>query len=683
MPSKVTDKLLKFKWPLLVPTHNGTPPYGYTRTNEMWIPTPETLDALEVAKDLLANGLSTRDCTDWLTEHTGTSISHQGFLKRIKRDNKLYQGWEDVRPTEITEWTSSSEEYGDGTLYYPFSKPKAKPQRNGRAKRSALLRGKSLEEKEVIKKTHNIQEANKILTRNKNQLKGLLKEASNDTVKKLIPDTIVKEFIEEEAALEVIAEQAQEIIFEPNKGPQTNFLASTEDVVFYGGAKGGGKSYALIADPLRYCVFPTFRSLILRRTMPELRDMIRHTQLLYPRVFPGAKYLKTEKTWEFPNGATLEFGYCETEEDAERYRGQSFHWVGIDELPQYAHRGPFDALMSCLRSVDSHIPTQMRCTGNPGNIGSGWVKREFIDPAAPNARFFKEAEITDPRNNQKRIVRKSFKYIPATVYDNPYLVQDDNYLAALALLPAVKRKQMLEGNWDVIDAGAFPEFDRSIHVIPPFSIPDNWYTFRAADWGFSSPFCVLWIATDFDENMYIFKEWYDQGVYDDTWAETIASTEKEEKIYCGHAVIDGSVSTSRGSRAKDSLEVINKILGRNRLVKFKKADRSPGSRKEGKLAVHRMLALKETGRELSNGEKETAPSLFIFDNCTDLVRTLPALLTDPNDSEIVYKKNAEDHAYDALQYGIRSHKTNTRRRYAAMDNIKTNRPQPADPVFGY
>jgi len=96
-----------------------------------------------------------------------------------------------------------------------------------------------------------------------------------------------------------------------------------------------------------------------------------------------------------------------------------------------------------------------------------------------------------------------------------------------------------------------------------------------------------------------------------------------------------------------------------------------------------MLALKETGRELSNGEKETAPSLFIFDNCTDLVRTLPALLTDPNDSEIVYKKNAEDHAYDALQYGIRSHKTNTRRRYAAMDNIKTNRPQPADPVFGY
>ena len=681
--SKVTDKLLKFKWPLLVPTHNGTPPYGYSRIKDMWIPTPETLDALEVAKDLLANGLSTRDCTDWLTEHTGTSISHQGFLKRIRRDNKLYEGWTDVRPAEITDWTSSSEDYGDGVLYYPFSKPKAKPQRNGRAKRSALLRGKSLEEKEVIKKTHNIQEANKILTRNKNQLKGLLKEASNDTVKKLIPDTIVKEFIEEEAALEVIAEQAQEIIFKPNEGPQTNFLASTEDVVFYGGAKGGGKSYALIADPLRYCVFPTFRALILRRTMPELRDMIRHTQLLYPRVFPGAKYLKTEKTWEFPNGATLEFGYCETEEDAERYRGQSFHWVGIDELPQYAHRGPFDALMSCLRSVDPHIPTQMRCTGNPGNIGSGWVKREFIDPAAPNARFYKEAEITDPRNNQKRVVRKSFKYIPATVYDNPYLVQDDSYLAALALLPAVKRKQMLEGNWDVIDAGAFPEFDRSIHVIPSFQIPDNWYTFRAADWGFSSPFCVLWIGVDFDENMYIFKEWYDQGVYDDTWAETIAATEKEEKIYCGHAVIDGSVSTSRGSRAKDSLEVINKILGRNRLVKFKKADRSPGSRKEGKLAVHRMLALKETGRKLPSGEKETAPSLFIFDNCTDLVRTLPALLTDPNDSEVVYKKNAEDHAYDALQYGIRSHKTNTRRRYAAMDNIKMNRPQPADPVFGY
>ena len=84
----------------------------------------------------------------------------------------------------------------------------------------------------------------------------------------------------------------------------------------------------------------------------------------------------------------------------------------------------------------------------------------------------------------------------------------DNYLASLALLPEIKRKQLLEGNWDVIEAGAFPDFDRSIHVIEPFKIPGAWKTFRAADWGFASPFCILWMAVDFDDNVYVFREWY-------------------------------------------------------------------------------------------------------------------------------------------------------------------------------
>ena len=159
---------------------------------------------------------------------------------------------------------------------------------------------------------------------------------------------------------------------------------------------------------------------------------------------------------------------------------------------------------------------------------------------------------------------------------------------------------MLEGNWDVIEAGAFHDFDRSVHVVEPFKIPGAWKTRRAADWRFASPFCVLWMAADFDDNIYVFREWYDQGIYDSDWATQIAKTETEQKIFCEHGVIDGSISTSRGSKAEDSLVVINKILSSNRLKKFTKADRSAGSRKEGKLAVHRYLALKETGRKLEN-----------------------------------------------------------------------------------
>jgi hypothetical protein len=671
--SKVEDKIVKHKWPVMNATNPGTPPYGFNVSldRKVWTPIPEMLDALERAKDLLAGGTTTRECADWLSEHTGKKISHQGFIKRIKRDNKFYKGWSKVQPEEITQWITSTEDYGDGKLRYPEEKRNAKPQGNGRSKKAALLKGRTDEERAIIKTSHTLTEAKRVVSKSTNRLKTLVKETGTEEAKDLVPPEILSEITTEEIIQRAIEKSALVPAFKPNPGPQTSFLASTEDVIFYGGAKGGGKSYALIADPVRYFGHPNFKALILRRSMPELRDMISHTEKMYPKAYPGAVYLSTQKIWKFPSGATLEFGFCETEDDAERYRGRSFNWVGVDELPQYSHRGPFDAVMSCVRSVDPELPAQLRCTGNPGNIGSYWVKELFIDPAPANTRFYKTAIIEDPRTGEEREVRKSFKYIPATVYDNPYYMQDDSYIATLAMLPEVKRKQMLEGNWDIVEGGAFEEFDRSTHVVKPFEIPGNWYTFRAADWGFSTPFCVLWMAVDFDDNMYVFKEWYDKGIYDDTWAETIVKKEDECNIHSSHAVVDGSISTSRGSRAPDSLEVINKIMARNRKVKFKKADRSPGSRKEGKLAVHRMLALKETGRRLPSGEKEHGPSLFIFEDCVNLIRTLPMLLTDKNDPEVVQKKNADDHPYDALQYGIRSHKSNARRRFK---NIQTINP---------
>lgn len=660
----------------MVATNSGTPPYGFSASQDrkVWTPIPEHLDALELAKDLLSGGTPTRECADWLTQYCGKSISHQGFIKRVKRDNKLYKGWDKVQP-DYDKWMSSAEDYGDGKLHWPKEKVRARAVPSGKSKRAEIAAATTPEEKAIVKTARTLQEATRVSTHAANKLKKLVANTDDEEVKKLAPLEIVEAVTAEEIIANAIEETKSVPAFEPNPGPQTDFLASIEDVIFYGGAKGGGKSYALIADPVRYFYHPNFKALILRRTMPELRDMIEHTQTLYKKAYPGAVYLKTEKTWKFPSGATLEFGFCETEEDAERYRGRSFNWAGIDELPQYAHRGPFDAIMSCVRSVDTELPAQLRCTGNPGNIGSFWVKELFIDPAPANTMFLKSATVKNPLTGEERVVSKSFKYIPATVYDNPYYMQDDSYLATLALLPEIKRKQMLEGNWDVVEGGAFEEFDRSTHVIEPFDIPDNWYTFRCADWGFSSPFCVLWIAVDFDENMYVFREWYDKGIYDDDWAEQIAETEKENNIFCGHAVVDGSISKKTGARAKDSFEVINKVMGRNRLAKFKKADRSPGSRKEGKLAVHRVLALKKTGRKLESGEPEKGPSIFFFNTCTNLIRTLPMLLVDKNDPEIVMKKNADDHPFDALQYGIRSHKTDSRRQYAAMDTIKKQTPR--------
>ena len=123
----------------------------------------------------------------------------------------------------------------------------------------------------------------------------------------------------------------ENVIFEPNKGPQTEFLASSEREVFYGGARGGGKSYAMLIDPLRYCDKTHHRGLLLRRSMPELRDMINHSQRLYGQAYPGAKWREQEKEWRFPSGARIEFGYAENLTDVLRYQGQSYTWIGIDE----------------------------------------------------------------------------------------------------------------------------------------------------------------------------------------------------------------------------------------------------------------------------------------------------------------------------------------------------------------
>ena len=128
--------------------------------------------------------------------------------------------------------------------------------------------------------------------------------------------------------------QNQDVIFKPNSGPQTQFLAASEREVFYGGARGGGKSYAMLVDPLRYCTYANHRALLVRRTMPELRDLIQKSQLLYSKAFPNAKWREQEKEWRFPSGAKIEFGYAENMTDVLRYQGQSYTWIGIDELPQ-------------------------------------------------------------------------------------------------------------------------------------------------------------------------------------------------------------------------------------------------------------------------------------------------------------------------------------------------------------
>ena len=452
----------------------------------------------------------------------------------------------------------------------------------------------------------------------------------------------------------------REVIFEANEGPQTQFLAASEREVFYGGARGGGKSYAMLVDPLRYCHKQKHRALLIRRTMPELRDLINHSQQLYSKAYPGAKWREQEKEWKFPSGARIEFGYAENLTDALRYQGQSYTWIGIDELPQYPTEDIYNFLRSSLRSVDPDIPVYMRATGNPGNVGSMWVKNMFVDPAVPNTKF--DIDIKTP-NGVKQISRR---FIPAKLEDNPYLMQTDDYYAMLASLPEVQRKQFLEGNWEAFEDSSFPEFNKDVHVIKPFDIPRNWMRFRACDWGYSSPACCLWIAIDFDNNLFVYRELYTQKVTADLFARKVLEAEQGE--YIRYGVLDSSTWARRGDIGPSIAETM--ILEGCR---WRPSDRSPRSRVAGKLEIHKRL----------RPDEETGyPSLFILDNCINLIRTLPMLPVDKNNPEDV-NTHAEDHAYDALRYGCMSRPIHP----IKQDFIdKTNEPKraaPADSVFGY
>ena len=306
--------------------------------------------------------------------------------------------------------------------------------------------------------------------------------------------------------------QEEEVLFRPNEGPQTDFLASSEREVLYGGAAGGGKSFAMLADPLRGLNNPNFSGLLVRHTTEELRELIQKSQELYPKAIPGIKWSERKSQWVTPKGGRLWMSYLDRDLDVMRYQGQAFNWIGFDELTQWATPYAWDYMRSRLRSADQSLGLYMRATTNPGGPGHQWVKKTFIDPSPPNSSFWAtDMEtgnvITFPQGHSREgqpLFRRRF--IPANLFDNPYLAESGDYEAMLLSLPEHQRKQLLEGNWDVAEGAAFPEFDRAKHVVEPYKIPSSWVKFRACDYGYGSKSGVVWFAVSPSEQLVVYRE---------------------------------------------------------------------------------------------------------------------------------------------------------------------------------
>ena len=470
-----------------------------------------------------------------------------------------------------------------------------------------------------------------------------------------------------------VTKQDPTILFEPNKGPQTDFLAAPEREVLYGGAAGGGKSFALIVDPLRYCTNSNFNALILRRTNDELRELIHKSQEIYPKAFPGAKWMEKKSQWTFPSGARIWMTYLEQDKDVLRYQGQAFTYIGVDELTQYSTPYAWDYLRSRLRTADPNLPVYMRATTNPGGPGHIWVKKMFIDPSIPNYSFaatdIETGKVLQYPSSHSKAGESLFKrrFIPARLIDNPYLAEAGDYEAMLLSLPEVQRKQLLEGSWDIAEGAAFAEFQRDKHVVKSFDLPSSWRKFRACDYGYSSHTGVLWFTVDpSTDTLIVYRELYVTKVT----AKELAYMVMEAEINDGnlsYGVLDSSLWHKRGDTGPSLAEQMI-VEG----CRWRPSDRSRGSRVAGKNEVHRRLKINEdTNRS----------GLEIFDSCTNLIAQLPVLPLSKQNPEDVDTK-AEDHLYDALRYGIMSRPV-SRSIFDYTPATEAAKWSPADATFGY
>jgi len=450
-------------------------------------------------------------------------------------------------------------------------------------------------------------------------------------------------------ALRTVAEE--NVIFRPNDGPQTDFLAASETDVLYGGAAGGGKSYAMLVDPLRFAHRGAHRALILRRSMPELRELIDKSRELYPKAFPGCKYKEVEKLWNFPSGAKIEFGFLERDADVYRYQGQAYSWIGFDEITHQATEFSWNYLASRLRTTDPEIIPYMRCTANPGGVGAHWVKKRYIDPSPPNESF-------------KGSDGLSRKFIPARLDDNPYLANDGRYEQMLKALPPTQRRQLLEGDWEVAEGAAFTEFDRNIHIIDPFEIPIHWDRVKGIDYGYASESACVWGAIDRDDNtLIIYRELYRKGLLATDLAQLITEMELNDPMS-----VPGVLDTACWNRTGQTGPTVGETLVKAG-HKLRRADKN---RVAGKIQIHEYLKVQQSGR----------PKLQIFNTCPNLIRELQSIPLDKSNPEDV-DTHAPDHAYDALRYLIMSRPriddTFSRMRQLHRETIY----QPSDGTFGY
>jgi hypothetical protein len=438
-----------------------------------------------------------------------------------------------------------------------------------------------------------------------------------------------------------------EYSWRPQPGPQHALVSCPYPDILFGGARGGGKTDGVLG---KYAIKEKrygrgFNAVFFRPEMPQQDDLIERAKEIY--LPTKAIWLEQKKQFHLPHGGRLRFRPLETIQDAMKYQGQSLSDAAVEESGNYPMSAPIDMLFGCLRSSRG-VPVQMVQTANPGGPGHQWLKQRYIDPApAGMTRLIRT--LADASEHYAI-------YIPSRLEHNRILVQQDpKYASRLHLVGSAELvSAWLRGDWSVIAGAYFPEFQSARHVIRPFRIPSHWPRIRAMDWGSAKPFCVLWLAVSDGSiaginrgALVVYREWYgwngepnvglkmsaptvSRGIVAlESWQDDLGREAREELV---DEVIDPAAFAQNGGPSiAENMPECNWRPADNKRV---------GSR--GAMGGWDQVRYRLAG---TGGE----PLLYIFDTCTHLIRTLPALPHDKHNAEDV-DTNAEDHAPDTLRY---------------------------------
>jgi hypothetical protein len=449
-------------------------------------------------------------------------------------------------------------------------------------------------------------------------------------------------------------------IWQPQPGPQEALIECPLPEIFFGGARGGGKTDGMLGDWLQHAgrYKGGAKGMFVRRYFVDLEAVIARSKELFYKL--GAIWNENRAMWTFPNGATLRFRHLKDGNAAQHYQGHDYSWICFEELTQWPDDKAFNLMRGAMRSAKG-VPPCLRATGNPGGPGHGWVKARFIAPAPAGFTVLIDAKTGEPR-----------VFIPSRLEDNRALVDNDpgyeNRLKGVGNDALVKAWR--EGNWDIVAGGFFDDlWSPRLHVLPPFEVPNTWRLRRSFDWGSAAPASLgIWAISDgstvyhrtYGElffprgSMIRINEWY--TVAKDDNGLVIAN----QGLRLNNATLgDGIARRSAGKSFSGCVadpSIFTEMGGPSTYEQMRRGARAAGHQLVFSKADNTRIPGWQRMRELLNNVVEAPlekPGLYVFDWCTDFLRTVPVLQRDdkyPDDVDT----EAEDHAGDDTRYAVMS-----------------------------